>query len=128
MGFPDLTGDLAAFRPRRLSANVGRTGAVALCYTDRVTVVKEAQVFQHRFCASRKWIALTAFAFCSPAFAQAPAHVDFQREIRPILSENCFQCHGPDSASRQAGMRLDRREGAPIVPGNAAASLLYQRI
>jgi hypothetical protein len=81
-------------------------------------------------------VALAAFACCAPAYAQAPAHIDFQREIRPILSENCFQCHGPDSSSRQADLRLDRHDtalaarsgGAPIVPGNSAASLLYQRI
>jgi hypothetical protein len=68
--------------------------------------------------------------------AQAAPAVDFQREVRPILSDNCFQCHGPDGDARQAGLRLDRREtalevrpnGAPIVPGKSAASLLYQRI
>src|SRR5664279_2460425 len=68
--------------------------------------------------------------------AQSAPAVDFQREIRPILSDNCFQCHGPDSSSRQAGMRLDLKEaalaarpdGAPIVPGKSAASLIYQRI
>jgi mono/diheme cytochrome c family protein len=73
------------------------------------------------------------------AARQLPAQtapVDFQREIRPILSDNCFQCHGPDSAARQAGLRLDRREtaletrpnGAAVVPGKSADSLLYQRI
>ena len=69
--------------------------------------------------------------------AQAPsARVDFQREIRPILSANCFACHGPDKDTRMAGMRLDtrdgafsqRKNGAPIVPGDAQASLLIQRI
>ena len=43
------------------------------------------------------------------AFA-APAPVDFNKEIRPILSENCFTCHGPDKDKRKAGLRLDSRE------------------
>ena len=62
--------------------------------------------------------------------------VDFQREVRPILSDNCFRCHGPDQSSRQARLRLDlqdeafarRPNGATIVPGDVDASLLYQRI
>jgi hypothetical protein len=67
---------------------------------------------------------------------RAAAAIDFQREIRPILSDSCFQCHGPDSSTRMAGLRLDlkdtvfavRPHGAPVVPRQPEASLLYQRI
>ncbi len=62
--------------------------------------------------------------------------VDFSREVRPILSDKCFACHGPDEGPRQADLRLDTKEGAfadrggrqVIIPGDAAASRLYQRI
>ena len=70
--------------------------------------------------------------------AAALRTIDFDREVRPILSERCFTCHGPDSQSRQRGLRLDQREGVlearagfggpVVVPGHAGESLLFQRI
>jgi len=65
-----------------------------------------------------------------------PPPVDFRSEIRPILSDRCFTCHGPDAAALEAELRLDVREStladrggyAAIVPGDAAASEVVSRI
>ncbi len=56
--------------------------------------------------------------------------VEFNRDVRPILSDHCFQCHGPDRAKRKGGFRLDLEEEArkAIVPGKPAASELHQRV
>ncbi len=73
----------------------------------------------------------------TPAADSSPAiTIDFNRDVRPILSENCFACHGFDPEHREAGRRLDTFEGATadregargIVPGDIGKSQLWQRI
>lgn len=67
---------------------------------------------------------------------QTAGPLQYNRDIRPILAENCFACHGPDSAARKAGLRLDKAEEAtqarngraPLVKGKPEESLIIQRI
>src|SRR5438270_7569593 len=68
---------------------------------------------------------------------QIPLRIEFNRDVRPILSDNCFHCHGPDKNARKADLRLDIRDEAlkasasgatPIVSGKPADSELARRI
>lgn len=64
--------------------------------------------------------------------AEGPSKLTYNRDIRPILSDNCFYCHGPDKNHRDGKFRLDERDSAikkkAIVPGNVHESTLVERI
>src|SRR5882724_9009928 len=66
------------------------------------------------------------------ALSETPGRIEFNRDIRPIITENCYACHGPDKNQRKAKLRLDVREIAlergAIVPGKPAESKLVDHI
>ena len=73
----------------------------------------------------------------TPKAAPVPAKantsgIEYNRDIRPILAENCFACHGADSAARKGGLRIDRREDAleakAVVPGKPTESEMIRRV
>lgn len=93
----------------------------------------------HRFeFAVSSGMLAAVIGLCSLAAAQQPAAVpvDFARQIRPILSDKCFFCHGPDPKHREAELRLDSRAGVfehagdakIVVPGQPDKSELWRRI
>ncbi|HAB19404.1 MAG TPA: DUF1553 domain-containing protein [Verrucomicrobiota bacterium] len=91
-----------------------------------------AQAF---FNSVRTGISLAVLALSLASARAVP--LQFNRDIRPLLSENCMACHGPDPGSRKAGLRLDTREGVfgatkkegpVVVPGKPEDSALWKRI
>jgi hypothetical protein len=96
--------------------------------------------------AQRQILRLAAGGFCTATIlalstgsgqAADPDRISFNRDVRPIMSDTCFRCHGPDRNARMAGMRLDIRDEAikptrsgrtPIVPGDPDKSEIVARI
>lgn len=99
------------------------------------------QVYEVRFGAFHRWgmefyVALLSLGLCGSALA---ADVNFNRDIRPLLSDRCFHCHGPSEENREASLRLDQPDGeegalrtidglSSIKPGDLDASQLWHRI
>src|SRR5882757_3285397 len=92
-------------------------------------------VTMNRMLSQTIW--LTALLGLTTGTLTAAPALGFNRDIRPILSDNCFACHGPDKNKRDSGLRLDLREEATkpaesgdtaIVPGHPERSQLIARI
>src|SRR4028119_201342 len=73
------------------------------------------------------------------AYKKVPDEIDYNRHVKPILSDRCFSCHGPDKGRLEAGLRLDLAEAAyanlpespgkkAIVPGSLRQSEVFKRI
>ncbi|MBC8116628.1 MAG: PSD1 domain-containing protein, partial [Candidatus Saccharimonas sp.] len=82
----------------------------------------------------KHFLLLLVVSLANPVLAAEP--VQFSRDVLPVLSANCFACHGPDEHERQAGLRLDveaeakkpRDDGSPLVPGSPDKSTLITRL
>src|SRR5579884_4218981 len=86
---------------------------------------------------SRTILFLLFLGFCAaPVARAAEARVDYDRDVLPVLADNCYKCHGPDEKARKAKLRLDIKDGAfrvregtaVIVPGKSGQSELVRRI
>jgi hypothetical protein len=101
---------------------------------DRVEKVRSGKAFEE---AKAQFLGAAPSGSIVPAGGSVKKSLDFNRDIRPILSNNCFACHGPDEKTRKAGLRLDEEESAKaalqsgnhgIFAGDRTKSEVYLRI
>lgn len=111
-------------------------GRMGVTIKDRQTVFAALLEFVQMSKCGIQTLIVAAILSPITASLHADDKVDFARDVRPILSDACFQCHGPDQTQRKADLRLDTREGAfgesngsvPVVAGKADESEVYLRI
>src|SRR5207244_11180814 len=104
----------------------------------RPKITREPLTTSQRNSLFRLWLPMKRFIVplfalaASTPITQAGDKLEYNRDVRPILAENCFPCHGPDSAARKAGLRLDQREAAikagAIAPKEPDDSEMIRRI
>ncbi len=101
----------------------------------RTTEIRHTSEIRHTLQIVAGLLLLTGIAFCRRAEGNGP--VDFNRDVRPVLTLHCLACHGPDAEQREAGLRLDQRDSAlatlesgnrAVIPGDPEASSLIHRL
>jgi hypothetical protein len=84
-----------------------------------------------------RWLIAIGLVGTNSVLSAGEPRISFNRDVRPILSDHCYRCHGPDAGNRKAGLRLDRKEsatiplktgGIAIMPRNPAESELIARV
>jgi len=137
-GRENLSDALAPFEVSFTTGDIAPPGRLRVM-VDTVQASSQAETFWILDDAALQVLAVPAKPKAILATPIAPGELTYtySRDISPILTENCFACHGPDAAAREARLRLDVREDATapnrrgriaIVPGDAEASTAFQRM